>query len=106
MTNLRAQSRATLEQALIAGYGNLGWVVTSRSYTSLVRRYGLRQEFITLHCPEQNDMLERVIWTLKEQRVHRHRFESLQRANRVIASWIGFHNNRRPASNARDENTR
>lgn len=28
--------------------------------------------------------------------VHRHRFESLQNASRVIAEWIGFYNNRRP----------
>jgi putative transposase len=33
---------------------------------------------------------------LKEQCVHRHRFESLQNASRVIADWIGFYNNQRP----------
>ncbi|WP_236596910.1 transposase [Paraburkholderia hiiakae] len=33
-------------------------------------------------------MVERVIRTLKEQCVHRHRFEKLQRANGVIADWI------------------
>jgi len=32
-----------------------------------VRSYGLRQEFITPHCPQQNGMVERVIRTLKEQ---------------------------------------
>nr|WP_278044760.1 hypothetical protein [Pigmentiphaga kullae] len=41
-------------------------VFTSRSYTALVRSYGLRQEFITPHCPQQNGMIERVIRTLKE----------------------------------------
>lgn len=41
-------------------------------------------------------MVARVIRTLKEQCVHRHRFESLQHANRVIAGWIGFYNNERP----------
>lgn len=40
--------------------------------------------------------LERVIRTLKEQCVHRHRLESLQYASRVIADWIGFYNNQRP----------
>ncbi len=30
-------------------------------------------------------MVERVIRTLKEQSMHRHRFESLQHAKRVIA---------------------
>ncbi|WP_234687892.1 integrase core domain-containing protein [Comamonas aquatica] len=35
-------------------------------------------------------MVERVIRTLKDQCVHRHRFETLQHASRVIADWIGF----------------
>ncbi len=43
-----------------------GLVFTSRSYTALARSYGLRQEFITPHCPQQNGMIERVIRTLKE----------------------------------------
>ncbi|OWW18037.1 IS3 family transposase [Noviherbaspirillum denitrificans] len=102
-------AESALEQALIARYGTLGrvqspfllrsdngLVFTSRSYTALVRSYGLRQEFITPHCPEQNGMIERVIRTLKEQCVHRQRFETLQHASRVIADWIGFYNTRRP----------
>ena len=102
-------AEAALEQALIARYGTLGrvsepfllrsdngLVFTSRSYTALVRSYGLRQEFITPHCPEQNGMVERVIRTLKDQCVHRHRFETLQHASRVIGDWIGFYNNQRP----------
>ncbi|MCU9952233.1 MULTISPECIES: integrase core domain-containing protein [Burkholderia] len=40
-------------------------------------------------------MVERVIRTLKEQCVHRHRFEILQHVSRVIADWIQF-NHRRP----------
>ena len=102
-------AEAALEQALIARYGTLGRVTepfhlrsdnglvfTSRSYTALVRSYGLRQEFITPHCPEQNGMMERAIRTLKEQCAHRHRFETLQHASRVIGDWIGFYNTRRP----------
>lgn len=58
-----------------------GLVFTSRrDYTRLVRSYGLRQEFITPHCSQQNGMVERVIRTSKEQCVHRHRFESQQHA--------------------------
>ena len=100
---------AALEQALIARFGSLGKVTspfllrsdnglvfTSRDYTRLVRSYGLKQEFITPHCPQQNGMVERVIRTLKEQCVHRHRFESQQNAMRVIGDWISFYNNRRP----------
>ena len=100
---------AALEQALIARFGSLGrvdrpfllrsdngLVFTSRAYTRIVRSYGLRQEFITPHCPQQNGMIERVIRTLKEQCVHRHRFETQQHASRVISEWIRFYNNRRP----------
>ena len=49
-----------------------GLVFTSRQYTRLVRSYGLQQEFITPHCPQQNGMIERFIRTLKEQCAHRH----------------------------------
>jgi len=62
----------------------------------LARRYGLRQEFITPHCPQQNGMIKRVIRTLKEQCGHRQRFETHQHAARVIADWIAFDNTRRP----------
>jgi putative transposase len=102
-------AESALAQALIARYGSLGkvempfllrsdngLVFTSRSYTALVRSYGLQQEFITPHCPQQNGMVERVIRTLKEQCSHRHRFESLQHASRVIGDWISFYNNQRP----------
>ena len=41
-------------------------------------------------------MVERVIRTLKEQCIHRRRFESIQHANRVIGDWISFPNHRRP----------
>lgn len=100
---------SALEHALIARFGTLGrvpkpfllrsdngLVFTSRNYTALVRSYGLHQEFITPHCPQQNGMVERVIRTLKEQCVHRHRFETLQHASRAIADWIQFYNHRRP----------
>ena len=58
--------------------------------------YGLKQEFITPHCPQQNGMVERLIRTIKEQCIHRYRFESLQHANRVLSDWIQFYNERRP----------
>lgn len=100
---------SALEHALIARFGTLGrvpvpfllrsdngLVFTSRSYTALVRGYGLRQEFITPHCPQQHGMVERVIRTLKEQCAHRHRFETIQHASRVVGDWIRFYNHRRP----------
>jgi transposase InsO family protein len=100
---------SALEHALIARFGTLGrvstpfllrsdngLVFTSRSYTALVRSYGLQQEFITPHCPQQNGMMERLIRSLKEQCVHRHRFESLAHSTRAIGDWIQFYNHRRP----------
>lgn len=87
------EKRLTFKDLLRRYYG---LVFTSRSYTALVRSYGLRQEFITPHCPQQNGMVERVIRTLKEQCAHRHRFETLQHASRVIGDWIRFYNHRRP----------
>lgn len=41
-------------------------------------------------------MVERVIRTLKEQCVHRQRFEMLQHASRVIGNWIQFYNQKHP----------
>jgi putative transposase len=58
-------------------------VFTSRSYKRLVKSYGLQQEFITPHCPEQNGLVERVIRTIKEQCVQWQQFETLQDASRV-----------------------
>ena len=102
-------AEAALEQALISRYGTLGkvqapfllrsdngLVFTSRSYTALVKSYGLQQEFITPHCPQQNGMVERLIRTIKEQCVHRYRFETIQHASRALGDWITFYNNLRP----------
>jgi putative transposase len=100
---------SALEHALIARFGTLGrvdepfllrsdngLVFTSRAYTAMVRSYGLQQEFITPHCPQQNGMMERLIRSMKEQCVHRHRFESLTHASRVISDWVQFYNTVRP----------
>lgn len=61
-----------------------------------MKSYGVREEFITPHCPERNGVVERVIRTLKDQGAYRHRFETQQHASRIIANWIAFYNNRRP----------
>ena len=108
---------SALEHALIARFGSLGQVeapfllrsdnglvFTSRKYPALVRSYGLRQEFIIPHCPQQNGMMERLIRSLKEQCLHRQRFESLARASRAIGDWIQFYNHKRPHQ-ALDMNT-
>ena len=71
-------------------------VFTFHRYAALVRDYGLKQEFITPHCPQQHGMVERLIRTIKEQCIHRQRFDSIQHATRAIGAWISFYNTRRP----------
>ena len=60
------------------------WMVTSKAVVAAHNQ------------PQQNGMVERLIRTLKEQCVHRHRFETPQHAMRVISDWIQFYNHRRP----------
>lgn len=48
----------------------------------------LRLQMRRTHSPEQNGLVERVIRTLKEQFLPRHRFESLQHASPVIGGRI------------------
>ncbi|MEM7530276.1 MAG: integrase core domain-containing protein, partial [Pseudomonadota bacterium] len=43
--------------------------------------------------PQQNGMMERFIRSLREQCVHRQRFESLAHPSRAIGHWIQFDNN-------------
>jgi putative transposase len=71
-------------------------VFTSRSFTALVRSYGLTKESSTQHCLEQTGVVERVIRSLKEQCIHLQWFEALQHASRLISDWIHFYNHRRP----------
>jgi putative transposase len=98
-----------MEQVLIARRGSQGRVpepfllssdngrvFTSRHYTRLVRSYGIKQEFITPHSPQQNGMVERLIQMLKEQCIHRQRYETEQHASRAIAGWIQFYDHRQP----------
>lgn len=73
-----------------------GLVFCSKTYTRLVKSYGLEQEFITPHMPQQNGMVERLIRTLKEQCIYHHRFESIRHAEQIIANWIDFYNKERP----------
>jgi putative transposase len=101
---LKATTAANaLDHALISRFGTLGkvpreflltsdngLVFTSQHHTALVRSYGLKPEFITPHCPQQNGMVERVMRTLKEQCIHRQRFDSIQHATRAIGDWISF----------------
>ncbi|MEM7240115.1 MAG: hypothetical protein AAF501_20115 [Pseudomonadota bacterium] len=94
-------ARATLEYALITGFGGLGQVATrfllrgnngqvftSRKYVALVGRRGLRRELITPHCWQRNGMSERLIRSLQEQRAHRQHVARLSHVNRAIGGSI------------------
>ena len=102
-------AEAALEDALVHGSGLLrrvkspltvgsdnGLVFTSKRYRRTVKPYGLSQEFITPHTPEQNGLIERFIQSLKDECVWLHRFESLQHARSVIGNWIEEYNTERP----------
>lgn len=60
-----------------------GLVFTSKRFTVTVQRYGLQQEFIQPHTPQQNGMIERLFRTMKEQCIWLTRFESLDEARSV-----------------------
>jgi len=102
-------AEATLEEALINRFGCLvplkeplklrsdnGLVFSSRRYTQTVYRYGIEQEFIKPHTPQQNGMVERLIRTVKEQCIHLHSFNSIEQARETLSKWFKFYNEQRP----------
>jgi len=75
-----------------------GLVFASRRYRKLVAAYGLSQEFIHPHTPEQNGIVEAYHKTFKRECVWQHRFASLNEATPIITSWINRYNTQRPHS--------
>lgn len=106
--NARA-AEAALEEALINRYGILGkaqddltirsdngLVFTSRRFTRTVYHYGIKQEFIRPHTPQQNGMVERLIRSVKEQCLWLHNFASLDEARKALGAWFRYYNEQRP----------
>jgi len=102
-------AEAALEEALISRYGVLGrarddltirsdngLVFCSRRFTQTVYRYGIKQEFIRPHTPQQNGMVERLIRSVKEQCLWLHNFDSLEEARQALKAWFGYYNDQRP----------
>jgi putative transposase len=100
---------ATLEDALRdrqVEYGHApltlrsdnGLVFGAKVFVSVVRRYGLDQEYITPYSPEQNGMIERFFRTLKEECLWHHRFGSRDEAFLVIAAWLEQYHTKCPHS--------
>lgn len=102
-------AEAALEEALISRYDVLGraqdaltirsdngLVFTSKRYTRTVYRYGIKQEFIRPHTPQQNGMVERLIRSVKEQCLWLHNFTSLDEARQALRKWFRYYNEQRP----------
>jgi putative transposase len=75
-----------------------GLVFGAKPVVTIVRRFGLEQEYITPYTPEQNGMIERFFLTLKQECVWLHRFESRDHAFRVVADWLDRYDTDRPHS--------
>ncbi len=75
-----------------------GLVFASRLYRRLLASYGLRQEFIHPHTPEQNGVVEAYHKTFKRECVWQHRFVNLDHVIRVALPRIDHYNNSRPHS--------
>jgi len=71
-----------------------GLVFASQRHTT-VRAYGLQQELITPHSPQQNGLFERFVRSLNEERMA-DRFESTSHARDVIGRWLRHYNTERP----------
>jgi transposase InsO family protein len=56
-----------------------GLAFTSRRFKVTVRSYGIKQEFITPHTPQQNGMIERLFRTMKEQCIWLNNFKAFDR---------------------------
>jgi len=73
-------------------------VYASELYRELAKSYGLHQEFILPHTPEQNGVAESFMGTLKLECVWQHRFETYDEAKSAITAWITHYNESRPHS--------
>lgn len=90
-----------LEDALIRRFGALpqgdadvvlrtdnALVYASELYRDLVRSYGLSQEFILPHTPEQNGVVESFMGTLKLECIWQTRFDTYNQAKAAITAWV------------------
>ena len=73
-------------------------VYVSELYRQLAKSYGLAQEFILPHTPEQNGVAESFMGTFKLECVWQHRFETYAEAKIIISEWIRHYNESRPQS--------
>lgn len=100
-----------LEDALIRRFGALpqgdadvvlrtdnALVYASELYRDLAKSYGLWQEFILPHTPEQDGVAESFMGTLKLECIWQQRFETYEEAKAAITAWVKHYNEDRPHS--------
>lgn len=86
------------EQTGVTVRSDNGLVFASRLYRRLLKSYGLRQEFIHPHTPEQNGVVEAYHKTFKRECIWQNRFATLEEATPIIRAWIARYNTQRPHS--------
>ena len=121
LTGKAKTAERALEEALLKRFGTLhsapkgmllrhdnGLVFGSRSFRSVVKDYGLQQEYITPYTPQENGLCERFIKTFKEEFCWCNRFTSLAEARIALSHFIHHYNTTRPhqALNYRTPNQR
>lgn len=73
-----------------------GLIFQSHKFRETCKTYGLSQEFITPHTPEQNGMIERFFRSMKEECVWIKDFTTFKEADSSITEWIKWYNEGRP----------
>lgn len=73
-------------------------VYASQPYRRLAKEYGLRQEVILPHTPEQNGGAVAFVGTLKLECTWQQRLRTFKGAKRAIEAWTDYYNERRPHS--------
>ena len=91
--------KAMIEQEPSFGYRTVAWLLGFNKNT-VQRIFQLKGWQVRKRAVGMRPRIEAVpsvaTAPLKEQCVHRHRFESIQHATRVIGDWISFYNRKRP----------
>jgi putative transposase len=73
-------------------------VFASKLYRDQVKAYGLAQEFILPHTPEQNGIAESFMGTLKLECIWQQRFQTFAEASDAIYAYVRHYNHIRPHS--------
>lgn len=71
-------------------------IFQSRRFRQACQAYCLAQECITSYPPQQNGLIERFFWSVKEECVRQHRFESFDEARQIINRWMRWFNEESP----------